>query len=206
MRQHRAVVLGPKLLPQARRRSPALSHVQLRTDCDDHDYSRGESNEPRIRQMQVHRNLHNTKFCSRDSLARQNLVSCQYQTFALGRLVTIARLLNQSRAHRVRGWNECKVVLKVAALIHETERFCPALPERMSNSGPSPLSGSVHSLDLKTQPKETMKTAFTPGAQAQECWRRDSRCSNRPATVLRGRLLACVLLTTIRQCSRTPDG
>src|SRR5450631_3042843 len=62
MRQHRTIIFGPKLLPQPRRRAPAFSHVKPSAHSDDHNYSDRQSNDSRIHQIEVHRNLLETNY------------------------------------------------------------------------------------------------------------------------------------------------
>src|ERR1019366_509043 len=95
MRQHGTVIFGSKLLPQARRRAPPFSYVKPCAHSDDRDYSDCKSNDPRIHQIEVHRNLLETNYLFTTFANRgKTLWSRQYRTFDCGILITIDRLAN----------------------------------------------------------------------------------------------------------------
>src|SRR6202789_3067693 len=61
MREHCPLILGHKLLPQARSRAPAFSNTQQYHHCDDRNHGNGDDNYPRIHPIKIHSNLHKTR-------------------------------------------------------------------------------------------------------------------------------------------------
>jgi hypothetical protein len=61
MREHCPLILGPKLLPQARSRAPAFSNIEQYHHCDDRNHGNGDDNYPRVHPIKIHSNLHKTR-------------------------------------------------------------------------------------------------------------------------------------------------